>query len=209
VSEFPHAIDSYWQESFLTGDKLVSSETLTVTVNPGLEADRRLMVLEKVDGKVMAVLTPDLADRMGLSQHSDLTLERLRQELRDARIMLHGADYVFHFRESDRRAVLHEPLPDDVRQLHAADEAVFGEFQSHASEQDLDDAYVELDHWAVFGAFEEDRLVCAASTYPWAGRKIADVGVLTLPPFRGNGHAPRAAGLALYGQWDVISTASR
>jgi hypothetical protein len=33
VSEFPDAIDSYWQESFLTGDELVSSETLTVTVN--------------------------------------------------------------------------------------------------------------------------------------------------------------------------------
>jgi predicted GNAT family acetyltransferase len=74
--------------------------------------------------------------------------------------------------------------------------------------------------------------------YPWAGKMIADVGVLTLPPFRGNGHArrvvraisahalahgyepqyrcqldnvasaalARAAGLALYGEWDVISS---
>ena len=238
MSEFPDAIDAYWHESFLTGDLLFSSETLTVTVNPDLAADRRLMLLETVDGRVMAVLTPELNDRMRLSRHQDLTVELLREELRHAQIELHGADYVFHFREPDRQVVLHEPLPDDVRQLHAADEAVFGEFQSHANEQDLDDAYVELDHWAVFGAFEQDRLVCAASMYPWAGRMIADVGVLTLPPFRGNGHARRvvraisghalaqgyepqyrcqldnvasaalakAAGLALYGKWDVVSS---
>jgi len=238
VSEFPNAIDAYWHESFLTGDRLFSSETLTVTVNPDLAADRRLMLMESVDGKVMAVLTPELTDRMRLSQHHDLTVELLREELRDAQIKLHGADYVFHFRESDRQVVLQEPLPDGVRQLHAADETVFGEFESHASEQDLDDAYVELDHWAVFGAFEQDRLVCAASMYPWAGRMIADVGVLTLPPFRGNGHARRviraisghalaqgyepqyrcqldnvasaalakAAGLTVYGEWDVISS---
>jgi len=73
VSEFPNAIDAYWHESFLTGDRLFSSETLTVTVNPDLAADRRLMLLETVDGKVMAVLTPELTDRMRLSQHHDLT----------------------------------------------------------------------------------------------------------------------------------------
>ena len=46
MSEFPDAIDAYWHESFLTGDLLFSSETLTVTVNPDLAADRRLMLLE-------------------------------------------------------------------------------------------------------------------------------------------------------------------
>jgi hypothetical protein len=34
------------------------------------------------------------------------------------------------------------------------DEAVFAEFQAQASEQDLDDAWVELDHWAVFGTVD-------------------------------------------------------
>jgi len=101
----------------------------------------------------------------------------------------------------------------------------------------LDDAYVELDHWAVFGTFEQDRLVGAASAYPWQDAQIADVGVLTLAPFRGRGHARRvvreickyvygqgyepqyrcqldnlasaavakAAGLTLFGTWEVIS----
>nr|WP_237387833.1 hypothetical protein [Xenorhabdus sp. Sc-CR9] len=48
---------------------------------------------------------------------------------------------------------------------------------------------MELDHWAVFGSFDRDRLVCSASMYPWDNAKIADLGVLTLAPFRCKGHA--------------------
>lgn len=77
----------------------------------------------------------------------------------------------------------------DVRRLTARDEAAFAAFEKASSAQDLDDAYVELDHWAVFGAFDQDRLVCAASMYPWEDARIADTGVLTLPAFRGKGHA--------------------
>lgn len=47
----------------------------------------------------------------------------------------------------------------------------------------MDDANVELDNWAVFGSFEEHRLVSAASMYPWDNAQIADLGVLTLTPF--------------------------
>jgi len=48
---------------------------------------------------------------------------------------------------------------------------------------------VELDHWAVFGSFEQNRLVSAASMYPGRTKtQIADLGALTLTPFRGKGH---------------------
>ncbi|WP_232699141.1 GNAT family N-acetyltransferase [Brevibacillus daliensis] len=130
-----------------------------------------------------------------------------------------------------------ENLEGDLRRLTEQDDAVFSEFQSSASEQDLDDAYVELDHWAVFGSFEQNRLVSAASMYPWENAQIADLGVLTLTSFRGKGHArkvmrsiskyacdlgyepqyrcqldnqsstslAKAAGLTLFGKWEVIS----
>lgn len=77
-----------------------------------------------------------------------------------------------------------------MRQLTEQDDAIFSAFESSASEQDLDDAYVELDHWAVFGSFEQNRLVCAASMYPWGEDvQIADLGILTLSAYRGKGHA--------------------
>ena len=79
--------------------------------------------------------------------------------------------------------------PVGTRRLTEQDAAAFSEFQSSASEQDLDSAYVELDHWAVFGSFELNRLVSATSMYPWGNTQFADIGVLTLPNFRGKGHA--------------------
>lgn len=166
---------------------------LTVVANATLDADRRAMVWRGAVGETHAVMTPVIAERLGLRnlQHT-LTEPVLRQTLVDGNVQLHGADYVFHFTEADKLVLVQEPSPVHVRQLHAGEDAtVFTAFQSSATEQDLDDAYVELDHWAVFGAFEDGRLVCAASMYPWDGQKIADLGVLTLPPHRGKGHAAR------------------
>ncbi|QDQ28745.1 GNAT family N-acetyltransferase [Chitinimonas arctica] len=189
MSEFSSTVESFWQSSFLSGDIIFSSDALSICANPDLGADRQLMLLETAAGKLQMALTPALADKLGLYLQTGLTPALLRQKLQDAGIALHGADYVFYFNEPARQDLLQEPQPGHIRQLSEADEAVFAEFQGNASEQDLDDAYVELDHWAVFGAFEQDRLVCAASMYPWDEQQIADQGVLTLPSFRGQGHA--------------------
>lgn len=237
MSLFSPAIESFWQETFLGGDIVCRNDGLTVAVNPALEEDRRTMLLRTGDGRTMATLTPALADKLGLYHRPDLTEASLRQALHDGRVQLHGADYVFHFTMADRQTLLQEMPAEGLRRLDEADAAVFAEFQSAASEQDLDDAYVELDHWAVFGAFDQARLVCAASMYPWGSARIADTGVLTLPPHRGRGHAARvvraigrhaceqgyepqyrcqidnqasaalarAAGLTLFGTWEVVS----
>lgn len=98
----------------------------------------------------MAVLTPALADKAGLNEQVELSEDIFRQKLIDAGVTLHGADYIFYFTEADRNVLLQETIEGDLRQLTEQDEAVFSEFQDFASEQDLDDAYVELDHWAVF-----------------------------------------------------------
>ncbi|WP_429841641.1 GNAT family N-acetyltransferase [Brevibacillus sp. FIR094] len=187
---FSHTITDFWREQFLTGNLLYTDEFFTVAINPDLDEDSRVMVLETSDGRVMTVLTPALANKVGLSQQQDLSESIFRQKLNEAGVTLHGADYLFYFSEADMNVMLQENLEGDLRRLTEEDEVVFSEFESSASEQDLDDAYVELDHWVVFGSFEQNRLVCAASMYPWkAGSQIADLGVLTLTSFRGKGHA--------------------
>jgi RimJ/RimL family protein N-acetyltransferase len=188
MTVFSRAIEAYWRESF-AGELLFDSDSLTVTANPELEHSRRLMLLETVDGRVSVVMTPELADAVVLPQERTLTVALLRRTLEQAGFRLHGADSLFYFPTSALDALRREATADRVRKLDAVDVAAFDEFQAGASEQDLDDAYVELDHWAVFGAFEQSRLVCAASMYPWDDRQIADVGVLTLPSSRGRGHA--------------------
>ncbi|MED1783824.1 GNAT family N-acetyltransferase [Brevibacillus fortis] len=190
VPVFSQTITDFWGEQFSNGDVLYSDESFTVTINPTLDEDSRVMVLETSDGRVTAVLTPALADKIGLSQQLSLSESTFRQKLNEAGVTLHGADYLFYFSKADKNVLLKEILEGELRRLTEQDEAVFSAFTSSASEQDLDDAYVELDHWAVFGSFEENHLVSAASMYPWEeDAQIADLGVLTLTSYRGKGHA--------------------
>jgi GNAT superfamily N-acetyltransferase len=191
-SAFSATAESFWKQPHSSGKVLCSSDRLSVSVNPDLAEDRRVMLLHTAE-QVLAVMTPAVAARLGLSSQSSPTEATLRQMLADAGIPLHGADYVFLYTEAEKTHLLQEADPAGARQLTAGDAAAFAEFHAAATQQDLEDAYVELDHWAVFGAFEQDRLVAAASMYPWddgpAAVHIADTGVLTLPLFRGRGHA--------------------
>jgi hypothetical protein len=186
---FPQTITDYWEALFLNGDVLYSDEVFTVGINPNLSEDRRVMVLETYDGRVIAVMTPALADKLAISQQKNLSELVFRRKLNEAGVILHGLEYLFYFTESNKNRLLHETLEGSLRQLTQQDDAVFSAFQSSALKQDLDEAYVELDHWAVFGSFEQNRIVSAASVYPWRNSQIADIGILTLLPFRGKGPA--------------------
>ncbi|WP_077963243.1 GNAT family N-acetyltransferase [Ensifer adhaerens] len=185
---FSPEITDFWNASF-SGDVLASADRFTVAVNPDLDEDSPAMVLHTAENGVIMVLSPPLAAALSSAAGQVLTEATLRQGLRDAGIVLNGADNLFYFAEADKTVLLREKSSDHVRALTAKDAAAFALFQGSASEEDLDAAYVELDHWLVYGAFDGDRLVCAASMYPWQERQIADLGVLTLVSDRGRGHA--------------------
>lgn len=48
-----------------------SDEVFAVSINPNLSEDSRVMVLETPDVRVMAVLTPAMADKLALYQRKD------------------------------------------------------------------------------------------------------------------------------------------
>lgn len=173
---------------FSNGEPLHSDQPFWLTVNPALSQNRRVMVLQTADGRVMAAVTPELERKLNLMRRPVRSPDAFRQRLNEVGVTLYDADCVFYFSEADKRS-LQNDQPGRARRLTDRDQAAFAEFQSAAAEEDLEKAYVELDHWAVFGAFEQNRLVSAASAYPWGGIQIADLGVLTLGPFRGRGYA--------------------
>ncbi|GAB3529761.1 GNAT family N-acetyltransferase [Arthrobacter monumenti] len=191
MSSFAHSIRDFWRAPFANGEVVYEDESFVVVTNPDLSDDRRLMVLDTLDGKVMAALTPEVANHLGLHQRQELSEPSFRQSLKNAGVVLHDADCLFYFSQAARPDLLQESPVNALRQLTEQDRTAFEEFQAAASEQDLDDAYVELGHWAVFGSFENNRLVSAASMYPWRDSEIADIGILTLPQFRKKGHARR------------------
>jgi RimJ/RimL family protein N-acetyltransferase len=187
---FSSTVTSYWQATFSSGNVVLGDNGFTVAITPDLDEEGAAMVLRTADGRGMAAVTPALSEKLALSARSSLSEPVFRQMLLEAGITLHDADYLYYFAEAEKPALLEEQSAGLVRLLTAQDAAAFAEFQSSASAEDLDAAYVELDHWTVFGAFEDGRLVCAASMYPWQGdSRLADLGVLTLATHRGKGHA--------------------
>ena len=145
------------------------------------------MLLQLEAGNTLATLSPALASLLKMeSNDSALTEGDFRKTLEKSNASLHDADNIYYFKEKD--AALLE-IDVRARQLTSDDADAFLAFQKLSTEEDLDGAYVELDHWAVFGLFEGNTLVCAASMYPWDDARIADLGVLTAEQYRGKGYA--------------------
>lgn len=186
---FSEPVIDFWQEPLRNGTLLYRGNDFRVVIHADLEEDRRVMTLEDANHHVTAMLTPAIANQLGLALYPYLSEAIFLGLLKDAGMLLHEADYIFYFSETEKRKLLQERVTGHIRRLTNDDQAVFSSFQSSATEEDLDSAYVELDHWTVFGSFEQHQLVCAASMYPWKNAQIADLGILTLAPFRGLGHA--------------------
>lgn len=118
-----------------------------------------------------------------------MTVAAWREQLAKEGVVFHDPDFLFYLPAD---AAAETGGARSARRLTAGDHAAFGIFHSSTSEDDREDAFVELDHWAVFGCFDDDRLVSAASAILWNDSPVADLGVLTLADARGRGYA-RAA----------------
>ena len=190
MNNFSKQVTDFWNEE-MNGDLWYEDDSFTLMINEDLEEDGQIMLLESADKqRVNAVITSAIMKRIGLMVNDSLSESVFLQLLKDAGISLHGADYIYYYQEENKKKLLETASIETIRLLNASDAEAFEYFVSLASEQDLDDAYVELDHWVVFGSFEDGKLVSAASMYPWGdNEKIADLGVLTLPDYRGKGHA--------------------
>ncbi|KZM35201.1 GNAT family N-acetyltransferase [Oerskovia enterophila] len=192
MSHFPDSIVTTWRKPFL-GDTIHRDSSVSLVVIPRLDEDRSVTVLRTAaDSHTAIAVLPDVVDRLestGLFRSGPITEARVREALVAGGITLHGADNLYYLPAALRAGVTSERDREGVRLLSPADTEAFGEFESRATEQDLDDAQVGIDDWAAFGAFGPDgRLSSAGSMYPWGeGAVFADIGVLTLAEARGQG----------------------
>lgn len=187
---FSPLIDILWQRLFAGQRTLQNDPLLHLACSDGFDEGEDGMLLQPVAGPARALLRPALAARLQLHTQPHWTLAQLQHRLQQLGQHTHGADRVFYFPATELSALAERPASPHVRRLGPTDAAVFDLFQNSASGQDLDAAWVELDHWQVFGALDGERLVAAGSMYPWSlDPALADMGVLTLPDARGRGHA--------------------
>lgn len=179
---FAPMIDASWRR-ICAGERMLQDDPLLyLACSDDLDEGEEGMLLQPFAGPARAVLRPVLAERLQLYARAHWTLAQLRQRLIDVGQRTHGADRLFYFPAAELAALAEHPAPPHIRRLAPADTAVFSAFQASASKEDLDAAWVELDHWQVFGAFDGEQLVAAGSLYPWSlDPALADMGVLTLP----------------------------
>jgi len=167
-------------------DENETSAPDTVIVDPTLSDDHSLSILT-VNGRRIIALTPQRAEQLAIAPGDTVTAEQL------APITLNDPDHIFYLPLDEQANLTSDAVQPTTRQLGPDDAVAFERFAAEAPDDDLDEAFVELDHWLVFGTFVDGRLVAAASMYPWAlttgASTLADLGVITLPEFRGQGKA--------------------
>ncbi|WP_430591878.1 GNAT family N-acetyltransferase [Humidisolicoccus flavus] len=205
--------ESWMPAARVPDEEAAPASRLRVVIDDTLPANRALMILTPDRGEGLLTVTSAIASTVGLVSDERLDPESVQTRLATAGIALNGADHLFYLpaheqervaTEQSEQAVQSEQAelselserPDrrahsgrNTRQLGAEDAAAFAAFVAAAPEDDLDEAFVELDHWLVFGTFVEGAIVTVSSMYPWQSSALADLGVITLPEFRGQGHA--------------------
>lgn len=184
---FDSTITEYWAEQFPVAPQ--SPAAVGCAVKPDFDDDYRVMIMERPDREIRAIVTPEIASQLALKSDENCTLAQFRQRLTDIGIQLHGADFLFYFPQTAHAGLQTAPQHPAVRRLTQGDAERFGAFEMAADEADLDGVSVGLDDWIALAAFESGCLVAAASMYPWDAAPLADVRVLTLPAFRRKGLA--------------------
>lgn len=187
--ESANSIADFWYGEFSLPS--LSPTTVSVDVKPAFDRSYRAMILELPDGETRAVVTPEISALLGGAPSDVWTSAELKIRLADIGVVLKGPDFVFYFSKTAVAALHHTPADASIRVLTDEDHAIFAAFEAEASQEDLDGATVGLDDWLVLGAFEDGRLVAAASMFQWNDAPIADVGVLTLNSARRKGYAAR------------------
>ena len=184
----PTALSAHWLPA---GDRPEESGGIAVVIDPGLPAERPYSLLRVAGGSTTLSLSPAQAASLHLRHGEHVEDGDLSRRVDGAGITLEDPVHVYYLASEDAaRREVEAPGPG-TRPLTSDDAAAFAALVADCPEEDLDEAYVELDHWLVLGTFLGDRLVSAGSLYPWDDTRIADLGVITLPEVRGRGFGRR------------------
>lgn len=194
---FSRAVIDHWMPgAAATAAAAGSPDETVVVIDPALSDSRGLSVLTLPDARAILTLTPHWAHTLGVAVGDILDTSRIDDRLRVAGVPLNDPDALHYLPSGTTRSgttrsgTAPSAASDDrrsTRRLTGEDADAFAGFAAAAPADDLDEAFVELDHWLAYGTFVDGELVAAASAYPWAGSLLADIGVITLPASRGRG----------------------
>ena len=181
LTQFSNSILNYWHNQYQHCECVFQSQDFSIFINPNLDEDYQVIQLSFAHKQII-IVSPQFA-----KSHT------LDGQFNWADLNWHGADQIFYYNAEQLDIVKDLPKLYLIRPLTQDDQKIFDEFCQKMPAEDLENAFVALDHWLVYGVFVYGELVALASMYAWDKdeHKIADVGVVTLPEFRQQGHAKR------------------
>ena len=197
MTAFAPVVAAYW----LPACSLAPAPDYTVKINHDPKAVRSPFArIETVAGSRVFSVTAPAAEHLGLTEGMTVTRSVIDAYVADWGIRWNGVDDICFLPDGANRAPVLPQAPHGVatRQLTADDAEVFATFNSGCSAEDIDAAFVELDHTLAYGTFVDGVLVSAASMYTFGDSTLADFGVLTHPDYRERGFGARTIrGLAV------------
>ncbi|MGJ8529891.1 GNAT family N-acetyltransferase [Maritalea sp.] len=179
--------EDYWEFLFGISNDQPNDTKLSIFVADSLPNTHSLMQLNRFDDSTFIAMTTDMAAKLSLSTAS--TQIDIDSALTIAQMHWYEPDDLFYLDEGEQRRLLNGTDSNNVRLLSTEDAELFEAFEKENSEEDLENAGVELDNDIVFGFISDGQLICVADCYSWKQSKLADIGVLTTAKWRGKGIA--------------------
>lgn len=174
-----------WIAPFETPVALQVSPQFRLAIDASIEPDAMAQILYRGD-QTFALIAPVLSENPAVRDARDE--ESLRAALAASGIEMNGPDFLHFLPEGKKARLSVTPNPSHIRLLTDQDAELFAKFANSCPADDFEEAFVELQHWAVYGAFDDGRIVAAGSAYPYDEiTSLADLGVVTLPSHRGRG----------------------
>ena len=187
--EFSSSAHAFWRDTFGFSSHTKEDPTFSIRIEEKIPSTHPVMKLHRDDDKIFVIMTSEFAQMLVVTKDSSLL--ELEDALRKAQMKWYDEDGLYYLADVHRARLLESHNFEGVRQLSEADSALFSNFEKRNSKQDLDDVEVELDNEAVFGFIYQESLACVADYYLWPDSDLADIGVLTVPAWRGKGVASK------------------
>lgn len=211
MSSIMNRFEAIWFQEYFSEVPVFEGHDLCIYVNDALTEQDQLMLVsypqcmksaqdnavshlnfgnQSANKLTRVILTSSYLTRL-FGEHvtfpTQLNASLFRALLKEHRIRLSAPDHVYYGITPAATTIPKENWT--MRLLTKGDKLLFENFCHNINGLDIDNAWVELEHWAVFGLFVNGTLACTCSLNPWDDTEIADIGVLTHPTRRGQGLA--------------------
>jgi len=188
MHDFEESIINNWADRFQCPASTIKQSGTTLLPDEKY-ADQNMIILWLIGRHTFANFSPARAELLKdvmvrLPGNTSLSGDHIQQVLGADSIVSRDIGLIHYLSPVDLPD-LTTSAPFHVRELALSDQEHLSALHGSCTPEEVDEAFVEIDHEIVFGCFNDHELVSAASGYRMTG--FLDIGILTHSRFRKSG----------------------